>query len=612
MNLNYHTRFENDLSINIPKNIDWSEMVAATKVRNHLLDDPLLDWLEFHKIRNIKDTPVKFVTSNFNTRKIMKVKSESNFTNFIMKQGIEFEKFVINILRKKYQIIQIAESYQGKDCNKFLETVDHMIKGTEIIYQGVIHDYENKLFGCPDLMIRSDRFNEIFNMNLDKDVYSKSSRKLNTPFHYIIVDIKHSTLYLSSNGKNLLNCNSMPAYKGQIYIYNKILESIQGFSNNIGYVLGKKWNYTKNKKTFSGNNFMTKLGEINFVDYDSHYKDKVVESIDWVRTMRSEGQNWKLLPKPSVKELYPNMKNEKDGGWRKIKHELNTRLNDITSVWMCGIKRRKIGFSKNIKSWKDHNCTSKNLKFKKSKTSITLDKILNINRQNKDLIRVNNLTTFDDWRYFGDDKMEFFLDYETINSNMGYCSITNNDIKYHDNDIIFLIGVGYSINGKWDFKYFLCNDYSISAESSMISNFWKFINEMLDQNKKSEPIFVHWTKAEPSSYKKLLERHNNKFPNKDYYDLYELFKNNNIVVKGALNFSLKTIAKAMYNNNQISSSWDNSKCSNGLDAMLQAWELYNSFGTISGREPIMKDIIKYNEIDCKVLWEIMSYLRNNY
>jgi hypothetical protein len=26
----------------------------------------------------------------------------------------------------------------------------------------------------------------------------------------------------------------------------------------------------------------------------------------------------------------------------------------------------------------------------------------------------------------------------------------------------------------------------------------------------------------------------------------------------------------------------------------------------------MKDIIKYNIIDCQVMWEILSYLRNNY
>ena len=58
---------------------------------------------------------------------------------------------------------------------------------------------------------------------MSDDEASIPSTKLGTPFHYIIVDIKHSTLYLASNGRNLRNCNSIPAYKGQILIYNNPL-----------------------------------------------------------------------------------------------------------------------------------------------------------------------------------------------------------------------------------------------------------------------------------------------------------------------------------------------------------------------------------------------------
>ena len=39
-----------------------------------------------------------------------------------------------------------------------------MKAGYDIIYQGVLHDYNNHLYGSPDLLIRSDKFNQIFNM----------------------------------------------------------------------------------------------------------------------------------------------------------------------------------------------------------------------------------------------------------------------------------------------------------------------------------------------------------------------------------------------------------------------------------------------------------------
>ncbi|HIE82678.1 MAG TPA: hypothetical protein EYQ00_02010 [Dehalococcoidia bacterium] len=50
---------------------------------------------------------------------------------------------------------------------------------------------------------------------------------------------------------------------------------------------------------------------------------------------------------------------------RKIKNELNQIIYDITSVWMCGVRRRRIGHNKAIYSWKNNRCTALNLEFKR-------------------------------------------------------------------------------------------------------------------------------------------------------------------------------------------------------------------------------------------------------
>ncbi len=91
---------------------------------------------------------------------------------------------------------------------------------------------------------------------------------------------------------------------------------------------------------------------------------------------------------------------------------------------------------------------------------------------------------------------------------------------------------------------------------------------------------------------------------------------------------MKTVAKALYKYKLIKSCWDlSSPCSNGLTAMILANKIYeNNESTLLGQksesklsigelrspidnEPIMKEIIYYNEIDCKVLWEIHEMIK---
>ena len=67
----------------------------------------------------------------------------------------------------------------------------------------------------------------------------------------------------------------------------------------------------------------------------------------------------------------------------------------------------------------------------------------------------------------------------------------------------------------------------------------------------------------------------------------------------------------------INTNWKDGLCSNGLDAMILAEKLYRNRESKHYKiniedETIMKDIIQYNFVDCKVLFEILNYLRNNH
>jgi hypothetical protein len=496
----------------------------------------------------------------------------------------------------------------------------------------------------PDLIVRSDYINKLLGYPVVSDDEAiLPSPKLKQPYHYKIIDIKHSNIPLRSDSIHILNSDSIPAYKGQIYIYTLALNQILGININKAFIWGKKYYWSTKGDNYKRLDFLRRLGTIDYDSVDLEYVNRTNEAINWIKTMRKEGSKWNLLPIPSKPELYPNMKNEKDGRFYKIKSELNEKISDITSVAYCGINHRDKAHSKGIYSWKNPRCNSEVMGFnQKGSQSKLVDSILYINRQNTEII-LPKFIKWDrnNWKNVESNIMEFYFDFETINSNFGSI-IKEGSIKYDVNQYIFMIGVGWVINNQWFYKCFIMKEKSDDAEVSMFKSFYELINQILKDNSKSIAKFYHWSNAEILAYDRFKSKQieeiydDSKY---EFYDLYKLFISEPITVKGALNYSLKTIAKSLYSNGLIQSNWNNlSPCSNGLNAMILANKVYEKvnnglvddiekepYGKVQtfpqatsdkkskiflSDEPTMRDIQNYNQIDCKVLWEILTLLRN--
>ena len=52
--------------------------------------------------------------------------------------------------------------------------------------------------------------------------------------------------------------------------------------------------------------------------------------------------------------------------------------------------------------------------------------------------------------------------------------------------------------------------------------------------------------------------------------------------------------------------------SDGFRAMIKAIELYREEDNMSKNNRYFKQIIDYNEVDCRVIWDIVRYLRVNH
>lgn len=589
----------------IDSDINWREMISASSTRNYFLNDPLIDYITEYNITSIENKPSK----RGNSSGCLSYELEDPFTKFIMDEGIKFEKEVMKVLFQKHKIVQVTESYQSRNQEMFQKTVDLMKQGVPIIYQGILHDYKNKTFGAPDLLVRSDYLNKlVINHGYNDD---QPSIKLGVDWHYVVVDIKHSTIPLRADGIHILNSDSMPAYKGQLLVYTQALNEILGCNITQAFIMGKKYVFEKCGTKYEINQLFDKLGTIDYNGVDSEYVKQLSDAVTWLRLLRKEGHNWKLLPLPSRQELFPNMKNDRDGVVGKIKKELSQKIYEITSVYYCGVDKRHTAHKQGIYGWNDEKCCSETLGFKPGKIADRVDAILETNRNENQIfspkkIKCNSL----EWRNRKSNEMEFFVDYETMNSNFGTINVSG--VGYEEINFVFMIGVGFhNKNNEWEFKCFIAKNKTVQGEKEMIDEFWNFIKNKMKEYKKTQSVFIHWSPAEKTAYEKLKQRHKN-LPDKKLVDLYQVFIEEPITVKGALNFSLKSINKAMYENNLIKSTWkSDNPCMNGMSAMLLAHQIYQSNTPVED-SIIMKDIESYNEIDCKSMYEIITYLRNNH
>ena len=82
-----------------------------------------------------------------------------------------------------------------------------------------------------------------------------------------------------------------------------------------------------------------------------------------------------------------------------------------------------------------------------------------------------------------------------------------------------------------------------------------------------------------------------------------------IGVKGAFDYGLKSIAKAMHAAGLIETRWDDDSL-DGLAAMVGIMRAAQRSEPLP-TSPLVQRIAKYNETDCRVVAEILRYLRAN-
>lgn len=588
--------------------IDW---VSATAVRNWMIKDPLLDWLCVRS-RTLTDRypsykePVK--------KALVSQDTEDNylhFSKFLMSQGRAFETSIIKHIATQFNVIDIGGNKENAlTVQKYEETITAMKNGVPIIYSGVLHNSDNGTYGIPDLLVRSDYLRKLVNVS----PMTRCEEHVNTPvlnhdYHYRVIDIKFSTLDMKCDATHLRDSGNYPAYKAQVYIYNEALSKTQGYNPRVAYILGRRWKASVNGSEERGESALERLGIVDFRYEnklsDVSYAKDVPLAIEWVRRVRKEGHEWSPFDM-KIPELFPNMSNTNDYPWRPVKELIAKEIGEITMLWMCGPKNRRIAHSKGIYRWTDERCTAKSCGVNGVFTNRVLNEIISINRPTVPIGTV--LPKFihnNDRGWQKRDKLELFVDFETVSDIVTDFSTIP---KVECSNMVAIIGVGYMNMGRWRFKTFNVNELSTSEEKRICTEFLTHVNTLKHKYRCKNPLVTHWGHAEQSSWNTVCSRHRftAQYAYLKWFDLCNVFKTEPIVVKGCMNFSLKTIAKEMYNSGLISSTWSSDTISDGATAMITLHRDKRS------RTNNSNEVVKYNEDDCKVVQEILYYLRSNH
>ena len=558
-------KIRNEKKINTDK-----EYVSGTMIRNYMINDSLVDWLNLY---------------------LVNIKKEPDLTLYLLIKGQEFERSIVNLISKKFPVVYVSNKANETTAKR---TIELMKNGTPIIHSAPVYDKKLKLKGVIDLLVRSDYINKLTEVPSIPEENERIGSSLNDNYHYIVIDIKYSTIPLNVNDKTILNSGNYPAYKGQTLIYTKCINEIQGYFSPYSFILGRGWKSVNDKSTNSFN----RLGMIDFIDKDRDIISKTENGIKWIRNVYNNGNEWKLFP-PSRPELYPNLCVD-SGKWNDYKKEIAYKLGDISLLWNCGVKHRDNAIKNGVTSWRDVKCNSELLGLKGNIGKI-VDRMITVNTQHTELIYPITIKN----KKLIRNQNELFVDFETISNIFDDFSTLP---LQNSTELIFMIGVGWETENGWNYKSFTCDRLSMEEELRILTEFLEFMKKF------NKPLVRYWY-AEKNFWNRAKARHNSlntKNINIKWSDFSTFFKKENIVIKGCFSYKLKDIAENMEKNGMITVSQKNNIYDNGIDAMYNAWKYYSDEMDNESCSDTIKNIEKYNDVDCKILYEMIKYFRNYY
>ena len=518
--------------------------------------------------------------------------------NWIFEQGKEFERSIVDKLSLKYNVVFGSKYYSADGCKRTLKLME---EGVEIIHSGCVKSQYKNLYGITDLLVRSDIFDKEFAEY--KDTYNT---QFDHGYHYVVIEIKNKKFKIDENCNIPSKAADILAYKSQLYVYITCLNDMQNIKNSKAYFIGKSYTF---KNTIFDSITYNKIPVAMFDSADLNIKTLSESAVNWVKNVRNNWFAWDTAP-PSNGFLYPNMKSKYNMSFYSEKLKIAEDIGEITMIMYCGLKQRDKAFSKGIYSWKDPLLTSAVMGLTGKRASL-IDSIISMNRDQIDSSTLSLRSSPRGGRVRG----------ESDNRPCGAVERSDNIIKYkkipdvckEDDNTIYLDietfeNTIYTIGFMHKDKYinFFIDSFDSYGEQKLLKIFQEFLVEN-NINK-----IYHHSMYDYTTIRNKYKKYNiNMIEKIEWYDTWLIFYECEIVVKGLFDYKLKNIWKILKKYSFIQTNGNILKdCSGGIDSMNLAYMFFNkntqSLGVSNDSQNIL---IRYNKFDCKVLRDIVIFLR---
>ena len=590
---------------------EWDDWVSAGALRNWARNDAVLDWLDRYGGERgfARDDQRAAYDERF------------DFQRFLARQGMRFEQAVVDDLARRVGVTRIeVDRDDARSLAAAHATVAAMERGERVIVQGLLRDPQSRTYGRIDLLVRSDILATLCGeaFGEEDDPHVAASALHGAAWHYRVVDVKFSTLELLKDGS--LSTASELATCSQVWSYNQMLARVQGYVAPFAYVLGRAW---RQGGTDKGD---TCWGRLARVPADAYVRSResalarvVAEGAAWIRRVRREGAAWTVLPVPTLAELWPNMKNDRDHPWHVAKREIAEELRELTLLWRVNAGMRDRARERGVTRWDDERISADLLGIAGEAHPAMFDAMIAVNRETGAPVRPARIEA-DAGRWREPAPLELYVDFETVND-------LNDDFagfpRKGGQSLIFQIGCGRYTDGRWEFAQFTARELSPAAEAEMIDRWLAHVGDLARGRGLAGPDVArlfHWSAAETvfmeGAYNSARARHPDRgWPLLGWYDLLErIVHPAPVVVRGARSFGLKAVARAMKAHGLIATEWGEG-LADGTGAMAGAWaaaDLAAKDGGDLGTIELMRDVARYNEIDCRVMAEVLDHLRREH